>query len=172
MGQRPAALADPGAVAVLLAAVVGVQYATVPETDQLRWVVAVVVVLALVEVVWRRTVPAASAAVVVVLVAWAGWFGGRHRGGAVVGAWFAWWPWVVVWVVHLVSPRRLWLQWTGAVVATAAALWVARAGALGRAIGPALADVVWAVLATAVLVALGGVGAWVSRARGARRRAR
>lgn len=154
----PALFRVPGAAPLLLGCTLFAVYCCVPETSHLPWVALAVAALAALEYGGHALMPWWTACVAV-LVAWGGWHGGHYRSSALVGAVFAWWPWVLVWVVHLVARAaggRASVR-AGAVTAAAgvvAAIAVARTGALARTLPPAVIAVAVAVLATLPVVAV------------------
>ena len=153
----PALFCVPGASPLLLGCTLFAVYCCVPETSHLPWVALAVAVLAALEYGGHALMPWWTACVAV-LVAWSGWHGGQYRASAVVGATFAWWPWVLVWIVHLAartSGGRASVR-AGAVTAAAgvaASIGVARTGALGRTLPPSLVAVAIAVVATVPVAA-------------------
>jgi hypothetical protein len=159
----PAGARVPGAVPVLTGAVLFAEYCCVPETSHLPWVALVVAVTAGVELGERRPLPWVSGAVAV-LVLGAGLYGGQFRDSAVVGALFAWWPFVVVvaasvvrrrWGVRRRSRRERRLDAVSAGVGVVAAVAVARTGALSTSVADAwLALAIAAPLSMAVVLAV------------------
>ncbi|MFM7253429.1 MAG: hypothetical protein ACKO27_10245 [Ilumatobacteraceae bacterium] len=153
----PALFCVPGAAPLLLGCTLFAVYCCVPETSHLPWVALAVAALAALEYGGHGLMPWWTASVAV-LVAWGGWHGGHYRSSALVGAVFAWWPWVLVWIVHLVARAaggRASVR-AGAVTAATgmvAAIVVARTGALARTLSPAVIAVVVAVVATLPVVA-------------------
>lgn len=146
----PAGARVPGAVPVLLGGVLFAVYCCVPETSHLPWVALVVAVMAGVELGERRVLPWASGAVAV-LVFGAGLYGGQFRDSAVVGAVFAWWPFVLVTVAAVVrrrggvrrrSRRERRLDAVSAGVGLVAAVVVARSGGLSVDVADAWVAVV------------------------------
>lgn len=148
----PALFCVPGATPLLLGCTLFAVYCCVPETSHLPWVALAVAALAALEYGGHALMPWWTVCVAV-LVAWSGWHGGHYRSSALVGAAFAWWPWVLVWVVHLVargSGGRASVR-AGMVTAAAgvvASIGVARTGALARTLPPSLIAVAIAVVAT------------------------
>ena len=153
----------PGAVPALTGAVLFAVYCCVPETSHIPWVALVVAVTEGVELGERRPLPWVSGAVAV-LVLGAGLYGGQFRDSAVVGALFAWWPFVLVTVAAVVrrrggvrrrSRRERRLDAVSALVGLVAAVVVARSGGLSIDVVDA-----WVAVAIAVPVSLALVAAF------------
>lgn len=148
-------LRRPGELALLQCCVAGAVYGCVPETDQLKGVGLLVLGVLLVELVAQERLPLGWHAAVTATTFWAAVFGASGRGSAVVGAAFAWWPFVLV----AMFPRRETLA-SGAGVA--AAWLVARTGAIQPSTPPAW----WAVLlwgGLSLVVTWAGSSPWASR---------
>ncbi|MEY4173498.1 MAG: hypothetical protein RI900_663 [Actinomycetota bacterium] len=116
----------------------------VPETDHLKGVALLLLGLALIEVVAVEVLPFMWHALALTVVLWAGLWGATGRSGAVVGAVFAGWVFVLPGLLASTTGpapetgagvRRL--HATCAIAAIAAVV-VARTGALGSALKPAL----------------------------------
>lgn len=153
----PAGARVPGAVPVLVGGVLFVVYCCVPETSHLPWVALVVAVMAGVELGERRVLPWPSGVVAVVVLG-AGLYGGQFRDSAVVGAVFAWWPFVTVVAgaavrrragVRRRSRRERRLDAVSAAVGLVAAFVVARTGGLSVSVADA-----WVAVAIAGPVSL------------------
>lgn len=151
-----------GWVSGLLAAVTGVVYACVPETDHIAWIAALPVTLALIELAVRRHLPFGWTYAAAVAVLGAGVYGATGRDSALVGTYFAFWPLALLAIVVVVFPGlagRSRLGLAGIVlIGGIAASGVARTGALQPTIAPAL----WAVaiagpVSLVVGLAVGGV---------------
>ena len=119
-------------------------YLCVPETDQMPAIGAMVASLAVVELIARRPSGTVVQLVASAIVLWSGLYGATGRQSAIVGAFFAFWPLV------LVGGTALWLRWRELPVARRSERWavgltggiaavaVARTGALQPTIRPAL----------------------------------
>lgn len=150
-----ALLPIPGMAPLTIVAVLVAAGLCVPETDQL--VVASIlpgVVVAL-ELVHRRQVGLEWYAIAAASVGWAAMFGATGRQSALVGALFAWWPIVLVWLVQQARPMRaLPARVAVTAVGVAAAIVMARTGGIADS---------WDVVVAAGL-ATGGVSLAVSLA--------
>jgi len=137
-------LDTPGALPVLSLCATAAVFLCVPETDQLKGVALLLAGLALLELTAGEVLPFGWHALGLMVVLWAGLWGATGRHGAVVGAAFA--GWVVVLPAMVASCTRptnttsTGRQRLGAVcvVAAIATLVVARTGALGSTLWPAL----------------------------------
>jgi len=119
-------------------------YLCVPETDQMPAIGVMVASLAVIELVTRRPSGTVVRVVAAAIVLWSGLYGATGRQSAIVGALFAFWPFV------LVGGSALWLRWRELPVARRSERWavgltggiaavaVARTGALQPTIRPAL----------------------------------
>lgn len=198
LGRLARIMPWPGALTAVLLVTLAAMYGCVPETDQIPPVAAILVIVGLLEVALRRSfhpagstpagpTPAGSIpagpllawlqlawiVVAAALVLWAGVYGTAGYDRAFIGGLFAFWPVVLVAVVGLVFPQlaraatlaRLLVFGLGA----AAALVVARTGALQPGRRPALRDA--AIWGGATLVAGLFVGWLATRARRAHQRA-
>ncbi len=163
MAERLAALRNwlphPAAWPVVGLAIAGAMYACVPETDQFVTVAAMLVGCGLIEVLTRRRLPVAVLVAAVAVLVWAGHHGAAGQARAHVGAAFAFWPAVLVVVIAVVWPttaqRPLAVRWLVVAFGAAAALLVARTGALDPGYGPALRSIaLWAPLSLAVSAAV------------------
>ena len=155
VGEYPAHLAL-AAVAI---------YGCVPETDQMPTIGVLVTGLFLIEVVTRQRSTLVATVLATLVVLWSGLYGANGRGSAVVGAWFAFWPIVLVLGVGLaVGPVPSGVRWLIGLIGGIAALAVARTGAIEPTVGPALIAV--AVAAPVSLLGAAGVLV-VSRRRSA-----
>ncbi|MFM8266419.1 MAG: hypothetical protein ACKOA2_00125 [Ilumatobacteraceae bacterium] len=154
MVRMPALLGVPGATAGLLGLTLGVAYSCVPETSQLVWVGLAVAVLGALELGAHRCMPWWGA--VAAAVAWGAMSGGRYRDGALVGAVFAWWPWVLMAIASALAPpgRAVRVGVLAAGVGTAAALVVARTGGLGVSAGGAIVAACVAVVVSVPVLAV------------------
>lgn len=94
----------PGAIPLVLIAVLVGMALCVPETDQMRVAALVPVGLIGYEVVRRRVAALEWYAVAAGSVGWAGLLGASGRQSALVGATFAWWAVVLVPLVAVVRP--------------------------------------------------------------------
>ena len=160
VGAVPAAHAalPPGLLLGLVLGSTAVMYACVPETDHFGWIAIAPATLAAIELQRGRRVSSSWIIGVAHLVWWAGIYGATGRESAFVGAWFAWWPTLVVavmspWVARIRSPR--WLTATVLVAPLVVATGVvARTGAVEPTVEPALAAVGVAAPASAAVAAL------------------
>ena len=149
-------------------------YGCVPETDQLPAIALMTLGLAGVEAVTRHRSEPIVFVVAAAIVLWAGLYGATGRASAIVGAWFAFWPVVIVPVVAaLCQPsariRTCWLTQRRmhpviAFIGALAAIGVARTGAIQPTVGPALLAV--AIAAPVSLAASIGLLVLTSRHRG------
>ncbi len=148
-------------------AAAGIVYACVPETDQMDEVATVLVVVGIVELLARRSLGVVAGVPQVALVLWSGLYGATGRASAVVGAWFALWPIVLVGIMigldRIVESRRFNIgavdRFLVAAVGVVAAFTVARTGALQSTVQPAIVAVAIAVptsLAAAVAIGFAG----------------
>lgn len=138
-----------GFVPALLLGCLGSIYLCVPETDQVKPIAAALVAAALAELVMRRSLPWQLYAILLPLVLWAGLYGATGRDSATIGTWFSMWPLVLV----VTLPRRR--EWA-AVVGIAAAVIVARTGALQPTAAPAIRAVAIALPVSFVVAQAGG----------------
>ena len=143
-------LPTPGVLPFVIATSAAAIYGCVPETsDQMPLIGALVIMLIAVEVLYRRQIHIGFHGLVAAMVLWSGIYGATWRQSALIGALFAMWPILIVPAVTLVV-RRLTrtaepVRWLVAGLGMAAALIVARTGALQPTAGPALVAVsVWA----------------------------
>jgi hypothetical protein len=156
----------PGELPVLLGYAGVAIYGCVPETDQMPTIGWMLAGLLLIELVTRSTSSPAAQVVAAGIVLWSGIYGATGRGSAIVGAWFAFWPLVLVVSAALVfglraSPTR----WAIGAIGAVAAVAVSRTGAIEPTTAPALVSV--AVVAPVSLVAAWGATRFSVR-RGAR----
>ncbi len=153
------ACGGPGVFPLLVAGVAAIQYLCVPETDHIWMIGASAVMLGLLEVLTSGTY-AASRVVIVVLVAWSGWFGAAGRASAEVGALVAFWPVIVA--ISILATGRFTarsISFLGPVLAAAiGAAIVARTGALSADVAPAFRSVaIWvpvSILAIAMILTI------------------
>lgn len=155
----PALFRVPGAVPALVACTLFVVYCCVPETSHLPWVALLVAAVAALEFGGHRLMPWWSTCAAA-LVMWGSWQGGQYRASAMAGAAFAWWPWVLVWVVHATARgahgrASVRACAVAAGVGLVAAVAVARTGGLARTLWPALLSIGLAVLASVPALVLG-----------------
>lgn len=134
----------PGTVPLLSLAATATVFLCVPETDHLKGVAVLLAGMALLEVAAGEVLPFGWHALGLTVVIWAGLWGATGRPGAVVGAVFAGWVFVLPAVIPLSTGpastpgsgvRRLRAAF---VIAAIAAVVVARTGALGSVLLPAL----------------------------------
>ncbi|CAB4862370.1 unannotated protein [freshwater metagenome] len=157
-------LPTPGALAIVIASSAAAVFACVPETsDQMGDLALVIMVGFVLEVFRRRQLPVWWHLGTGGLVLWSGVYGAYGRQSALIGAFFAQWPVLIVPLVLLVRPRmgraREALRWLIAAFGAVAAILVARTGALQPTATPALTSVaVWgaASLIAALIAALAG----------------
>lgn len=163
---RTSRLADavrfaPGELPVYLACAAVAIYGCVPETDQMPGVAAFLLAVFAIELAARRSAPPWVHTIVAAIVLWSGLYGASGRASAIVGAWFAFWPVVLVVTARLARPDlglvpRLAIGGVGGI----AAIVVARTGALEPTVGPALvAATVAAAVSAAVAAAVPAVSA-------------
>ena len=129
----------PGELPVLLGYAAIAIYGCVPETDQMRTIAWMVVGLLVIELVTRTASALPVQILAAAIVLWSGLYGATGRGSAIVGAWFAFWPLVLVIGSALVfglraSPQR----WLVGLIGGLAAVAVARTGAIEPDTAPAL----------------------------------
>ena len=134
-------------------------YGCVPETsDQMPAVGVMLAALFLIELVARQPSAPLVHAVAIGIVLWSGLYGATGRESAIVGAFFAFWPLVLV-LIMCHRPGRAQpvpvVRWIIGLIGGIGAVAVARTGALQPTIGPALLAVAIALpasLAAALLV--------------------
>ncbi len=146
----------PGEFPVLLGYAALAIYACVPETDQMRTIAWLVVGLLAIELVTRT--PSATVVQLVAggIVLWSGLYGATGRGSAIVGAWFAFWPLLLVIGSTFVlgsEPSRA--RWLIGAIGGIAAIVVARTGGVEPTTAPAVA-------AAAIAAPLSIVAAWAA----------
>jgi hypothetical protein len=138
-------------------------YGCVPETDQMRAMGVLTVGCLLLELITRRQLGVVVHLAVAGVLLWAGLYGASGQDRAVVGALFAFWPAVIVPLIALVWPGLLVarpepVRWVIAGLGAAAALIVARTGAIQPDVGSALRSVaIWgpvSLVAACVVVAV------------------
>lgn len=146
------AFPQPGAIPGLALAAAAATYLCVPETDQFKGVALLLLGVGLVEVVSREVLAPAWHALLFAVVLWAGLVGATDRGSAVVGAVFAGWVLVLPAATWRLPGTRSTRRHKGvAGLGTVAALVVARTGALGAHVRPA---VIWSLAAAGVSVVM------------------
>jgi hypothetical protein len=137
-GSRQVDLA-PGEFPVLLGYAAIAIYGCVPETDQMPTIGWMVAGLLAIELVTRSASAIPVQIVGAGIVLWSGLSGAAGRGSAVVGAWFAFWPLVLVIASALVfglpASRERWLI---GLVGGLAAVGVARTGGIEPETAPAV----------------------------------
>lgn len=104
LGEVRSLLPTPGLAPLAVVAALTAIAGCVPETDQLAIAAVIPSVVVLLEVVLRSQVGLEWYAVAAASVAWAGLFGATGRTSALAGALFAWWPVVLVPLVHRLRP--------------------------------------------------------------------
>ena len=156
---RPRVEFAPGELPVLLGYAAVAIYGCVPETDQMPAIGWMVAGLFVIERVTRAPSSLVAQALAAGLVLWSGLYGATGRGSALVGAWFAFWPLVLVvasaWVFGLRSSRA---RWAIGAIGAVAAVAVARTGAIEPTTAPAL-------VAVAIAAPLSLVAAWATQTR-------
>jgi hypothetical protein len=135
-------------------------YLCVPETDQMPAIAAMIVCLAVIEIVARRPSGPIVQVIAAGIVLWSGLYGATGRASAIVGAIFAFWPLVLVFGVALVRlrrerptiglPQRIGIGLVGGIAAVA----VARTGALQATVGPAILSAAIAAVGSGLVVVL------------------
>ncbi|MEP1123846.1 MAG: hypothetical protein ABJH68_08160 [Ilumatobacter sp.] len=151
----------PGEVPAVMIGVAASIFLCVPETDQMDEVGVALGVVLVLELLARRPFGPAVVAVQAGVVLAAGLYGATSRDSATVGAWFSFWPFALTSLTLLVthrlgdrvrvdSSRRILIE----IVGVAAAIGVARTGAIQPTIGPAVAAVAVAVPVSIALAAL------------------
>lgn len=136
----------PGEYPALLALTCVAIYGCVPETGQMPAMGAMVACLFLIEVSTRASSVLLVKLVAALIVLWSGLYGATGRGSAVVGAWFAFWPLVlVVGCAVVFAPLRLVARWIIGIIGGVAAVAVARTGGIEPTTGPAIVAVALAV---------------------------
>ncbi len=153
-------LPTPGVLPFVIATSAAAIYGCVPETsNQMPLIGALVTMLMAVEVLYRRQVHIGFHGLVAAMVLWSGIYGATWRQSALIGALSAMWPIVIVplvWIVmrrldRVVEPVR----WVIAGLGSAAAVAVARTGALQHTGRPAVVAVaVWGGLSLVVALAI------------------
>ena len=156
-------LPTPGVLPFVIATSAAAIYGCVPETsNQMPLIGAVVTVFMAVEVLYRRQVHIGFHGLVAAMVLWSGIYGAAWRQSALIGALFAMWPIVIVPAVTLVVPQlgraAEPARWLVAGLAIAAAMIVARTGALQPTARPAVTAVaVWGAASFALAVVVGAL---------------
>ena len=161
-GDTRRLLPRPGSTGLTQLAWLAAVYGCVPETDHIPAVGLLIVGMLAVEVVSREHLPMAWQLGVSGIVLWAGLYGATGRQSALVGALFGAWPVVlgplVARFTHLGRAHQL-VRWAVTGVGAAAALIVARTGALQPTIGPALRAVAtWGSVSLAIATVLAWAG--------------
>lgn len=132
----------PGWAPASIVGVMTVTFLCVPETDQIPYIAAVPAVLAVVEVLSGRSLPFGVIYTAAALVLWAGVFGATGRQSAFVGAFFAWWPLMMLAGAVAICPAlaraRPWRHAVILIGGFVAAGVVSRTGALQPTGGPAV----------------------------------
>lgn len=158
-------LPRPGALSLTVLAWLAAVYGCVPETDHVIGVAMIVAGIAALEFVASEYLPFGWQLGIIGVVLWAGLYGATGRQSALVGSLFGAWPVLLGPTISMLPQLRRaphWVPWAVAAIGTAAALAVARTGALATTIEPALRDVAfWAAASLTVSVAL----AWVAARR-------
>jgi hypothetical protein len=130
---------SPGEFPVLLAWSALAIYGCVPETDQMPTIAVMVAGLTVVELLTRTTSALPVHLLAAGIVLWSGLYGATGRGSAVVGAWFAFWPLVLVIGASLVAgPLPAPTRWALGAVGASAAVAVARTGGIEPTTTPAV----------------------------------
>lgn len=148
----------PGELPALLGGSALAIYACVPETGQMPTIGRMLTGLFAIEVVTRTRSTWPVDALAAGIVLWSGLYGATGRGSAIVGTWFACWPIVLVVASMLVVYSQPPQRWVIGLIGTAAAIAVARTGAIDQNTSPA-------VIAVAVAAPLSIVAAWVVSVR-------
>ena len=156
-------LPTPGVLPFVIATSAAAIYGCVPETsNQMPLIGALVTMLMVVEVLYCRQVHIGFHGLVAAMVLWSGIYGATWRQSALIGALFAMWPIVIVPLVWLVM-RRLDrvaepVRWVIAGLGSAAAVAVARTGALQHTGVPAVVAVaVWGGVSLLASLTLAGL---------------
>ena len=139
-------LSTPGTVPLLICAAAASIYLCVPETtNQMPMVGSVVTLVTLAELRSRRQLHIGILGLTAGIVLWSGIYGATGRQSALVGALFSMWPIVIVALAALLVPRLAHVaepvRWLVAALGVAAAVTVARTGALEPIIRPAVVAV-------------------------------
>lgn len=140
-------LAKPGVLSIVIATSAAAVFFCVPETSEQMGDIGLVIAVGCgVEWYRRRQLPVWWHLITVALVLWGGVYGAYGRQSALVGAFFAQWPVVIVPVVAALLPtlRRAPepVRWLVAAFGAAAAIVVARTGALHYTVKPAIIAVI------------------------------
>jgi hypothetical protein len=155
----------PGEYPMLLGWAALAIYGCVPETGQMSTIGLLVIGLLLAEVATGNRSHWAVHALATLVVLWAGLYGATGRGSAVVGAWFAFWPIVLVALTSIIAgPIRPTIRWMIGAIGGLAAVGMARTGGIEPTTTPALMAAGVAGLLS--LIAAAGVLA-ISRRRSA-----
>lgn len=139
-------LTTPGAVMALIGAAAATIYLCVPETsNQMPMVGSVVAFVTLAEIRNRRQLHIGIHGMAAGIVVWSGIYGATGRQSALVGVLFSMWPLVIVPLTALLVPRLARCsepaRWMVAAIGVAAAVIVARTGALEPTVRPAVVGV-------------------------------
>lgn len=151
----------PGEFPALLIGVTAAIFGCVPETDHLDELIIALAAVVAIELLAGRPSGRWLAAAETTIVLAAGLYGATGRDSATVGAWFAFWPLALVALGFLASSimrdrfrvgpaRRILIE----IIGLAAAIWVARTGALQATVEPAIRSV---AIAAPVSIALAAV---------------
>ena len=148
-----ATLPQPGLLTLLMLVPLAAIYGCVPETDQIPDVGMVIAAVAMIEIVTRRAMGVGWYSVACGLILWAGVFGATGYDRAFIGSFMAFWPVVLFGLVIRAFPRvrnsPVVVQLIFWVLGGAAALVVARTGALENGRRPAAVDSIRAVSVSA-----------------------
>ena len=155
-------LGRPGFLPFTVLAWLAAVYGCVPETDHVLPIAMLVGMVVLLELVSGEHMPFGWQLSMMGVVLWAGLYGATGRQSALVGALFGAWPVLlgplVATVTHLTRASQP-VRWAVTASGAAAALVVARTGALEPTIGPAWRAVaVWGSASLAVALVLGWAG--------------
>ena len=144
----------PGELPFLLALAAVAIYGCVPETDQMATIGFLIAGLFVIEVVTRMPSAPIVSVTATLIVLWSGLYGATGRGSAVVGAWFAFWPLVLVALTAvLFGPLRLPVRLAIGLIGGTAAVAVARTGGIEPTTAPA-------VVAVAIAAPVSLLAAW------------
>ena len=147
----------PGSMSVLLGAWVAVEYACVPETDQVSGLMPLLAIVVFVELGLHEPLGHVWHIIVADVVLWSVLYGATGRESAYVAGLFGAWTLLLPALVAVVAPLRRThelVRWTVAGIAAVSAAAAARRGGLGESVGPAFRACFAAAIGSAVLAVI------------------
>lgn len=163
-------LPRPGDAPLVLAGVLLAMYLCVPETDHIVEVAAVLGIVTIGEALTRRRLPDSAMLVLAIYVLWAGVFGATGRQSALVTAFVAWWPVLLLPLLARWRPALAncgeWARGSIVFIGTLATWGVARTGGVRTTVMPAVVASI-AAITISLLIAAGVATAATRRFRAA-----